>query len=114
MKRITGSLVVCTAAAVVAAGALFVPADDPGPAAAPPGTVQISGFRFSAATVRRGATVTVTNRDSVDHTVTADAGGFNAKAPGDRSIAFRAPARPGPYRFHCAIHPEMTGTLVVS
>src|SRR5438093_13216979 len=99
MRRITGSVVVCAAAGAVAAGALFVPADDGGPAgAAPPDSVLISGFRFSAATVRRGATVIVVNRDGVDHTVTAAAGGFDAKAPGGRSSTFRAPSRPGTYR----------------
>ena len=115
MKRITGSLVVCATAGAFVAGALFY---DPGSSTsatpAPPGTVRIGGFAFAPATARRGATVTVVNGDGVDHTVTATAGGFNVKARGGSSVTFRAPSRPGTYTFFCAIHPEMTGTLVVA
>ena len=74
----------------------------------------IGSFAFAPATARRGGTVTVVNRDGVDHTVTATAGGFNVKARGGSSVTFRAPSRPGTYKFFCAIHPEMTGTLVVA
>jgi len=115
MKRITGSVVVCAAAGALTAGALFYQPGTSTSAAPPPaGTVQIKGFTFSAAPARRGATVTVVNGDGVDHTVTADAGGFNVKARGGASVSFRAPARPGTYTFFCSIHPEMTGTLVVA
>src|SRR5262245_6378406 len=115
MKRITGSVVVCAAAGAIAAGALFYqPGSSTNAAPAPPGTVRIKGFAFAPATARPGATVTIVNGDGVDHTVTADAGGFNVKARGGASASFRAPSRPGTYSFFCAIHPEMTGTLVVA
>jgi len=115
MNPITGSLVVCAAAGALAAGALFYqPGSSTGASPAPPGTVQIKGFAFAPATARRGGTVTVVNGDRVDHTVTATAGGFDVKARGGASVTFRAPARPGTYTFVCAIHPEMTGTLVVA
>ena len=120
MKRITGSVVVCAAAGALAAGALAAGAlfCEPGASTtatpAPAGTVRIEGFAFAPATARRGASVTIVNGDGVDHTVTADAGTFNVKARGGASVTFRAPARPGTYTFFCAIHPEMTGTLVVA
>jgi plastocyanin len=116
MKRITGSVVVCAAAGALTAGALFYqPGASTSATPPPPGTLQIKGFTFSAAPVRRGATVTIVNGDSVDHTVTADGGsGFNVKARGGASVAFRAPTRAGTYTFFCSIHPEMTGTLVVA
>jgi plastocyanin len=63
--------------------------------------------------VATGTTVTWTNTDSVDHTSTSDATGWNSGtvAPGGQfSFAFQAP---GTYRYHCAIHPGMVGTVVV-
>ena len=115
MKRITGSLVVCAAAGALTAGALFYqPGTSTSAVPAPAGTVQIKGFAFTPATARRGAAVTIVNGDSVDHTVTADAGAFNVKARGGASVTFRAPSRAGTYTFFCTIHPEMTGTLVVA
>jgi plastocyanin len=123
--RITGSLVVCVAAAAFTAGALIVnAADDATPVSAAPApavaagaasaTVVIKDFAFSSATVRPGATVTVTNRDGVSHTVTADANAFNTgPLKAGASVTLRAPTKPGTYTFFCAIHPNMTGTLVV-
>jgi plastocyanin len=63
--------------------------------------------------VAAGTTVTWTNTDSVDHTSTSDATGWNSGtvAPGRQfSFAFQTP---GTYRYHCAIHPGMVGTVVV-
>jgi plastocyanin len=116
MKRITGSLVVCATAGVFAAGALFYQPDSSpsAAAAAPAGTVQIKGFAFQAAPAKRGGAVTIVNRDGVNHTMTADGGAFNVKIGGNASVAFRAPAKAGTYTFFCAIHPDMTGTLVVA
>jgi plastocyanin len=123
--RITGSLVVCAAAAAFTAGALIVnAADDARPvsaaaaaAAAPSAssaTVVIKDFTFTNATVRPGASVTVTNRDGVSHTVTADANAFNTgPLKAGASVTLRAPTKPGTYMFFCAIHPNMKGTLVV-
>ena len=114
MRRITGSLVVCATAGAFAAGALFYQPDSAAkPAGAPAGTVQIKGFAFQAAPIKRAGSVTIVNRDGVGHTVTAENGAFNLKIGGNASVAFRAPAKPGTYAFFCAIHPEMTGTLVV-
>jgi plastocyanin len=121
--RITGSLVVCAAAAAFSAGALIVnAADDPAPVAAAPAptaaggaaAITIKDFAFSPATVRPGATLTVTNRDGVSHTVTADAKAFNSgTVKSGAAVALRAPAAPGTYTFFCAIHPDMKGMLVV-
>ena len=62
--------------------------------------------------VSPGATVTVHNLDGLAHTVTADGGDFDSPAPAGNS-SFTAPTKPGSYPFHCSIHPEMHGTLVV-
>ena len=78
----------------------------------------ISGFSYSPTplSVAPGATVTVTNKDSADHTVTSDTSGvFSLDDPaGGSPVTFTAPKTPGTYRFHCAIHPYMHGTLVVT
>ena len=133
MQRITGSLVVCLAAASFTAGALLFADDSPrqtaaapvpaAAAAAPagatapvtPAVMTIADFGFSPLTVAPGATVTVTNADGVPHTVTAVGGEFASGLidPG-ASVAFVAPTQPGTYTFVCDVHPTMQGTLVVA
>jgi len=64
--------------------------------------------------VAAGTTVTWMNTDSVSHTSTSDASGWNSGivAPGGQfSVAFQTPGR---YSYHCAIHPGMVGTVVVN
>jgi plastocyanin len=76
--------------------------------------ITIKDFQFATpASVAPGTTITVKNEDSTAHTVTADKGNaFDDQAqPG--SSTFTAPTTPGSYPFHCTIHPEMHGTLVV-
>jgi plastocyanin len=65
--------------------------------------------------VAPGAKVTVTNKDSVEHTVTADsAGGFDVDVPAGATVTFTAPTTPGSFAYHCTIHPFMHGKLVVA
>lgn len=82
-----------------------------------PADIEISGFKFTPAslTVKAGQIVSVTNRDSVGHTVTADDGtSFESGLLGkDQSGTITAPSKPGSYSFHCSPHPNMKGTLVV-
>ena len=66
-----------------------------------------------AVEVAVGGTVTWTNTDSVDHTSTSDASGWNSGtiAPGKQySVAF---PNAGTFAYHCTIHPGMVGTVVV-
>ena len=61
-----------------------------------------------------GATVSVMNMDSENHTVTSDAGSaFNVKATAGTTVTFTAPSKPGSYPFHCEYHANMHGVLVV-
>ena len=92
------------------------------PATRPPATsapsavaAKIVDFGFSPATltVPVGTTVTWTNTGQVDHTVTANGGAFasGTLAPGaSYSFTFRTA---GTFAYHCAIHPFMTGTVIV-
>ena len=79
-------------------------------------TIAISGMKFtSPASVAPGATVTVTNSDGAEHTVTADAGNaFNVEVEGKETATFTAPTQPGTYAFHCTYHPTMHGQLIVA
>lgn len=84
--------------------------------AAQPATITIASFTFTGPlTVSPGQTVTVTNTDATDHTVTADpgAGTFDVPAPAGKTVTFTAPTTPGTYTYHCAIHPQMHGKLIV-
>ncbi len=78
--------------------------------------VSIVDLSFQPATmeVSLGEAVTWNNDDDVGHTVTARDGAFNSGvlAVGDAfSTTFEAPGR---YDYFCAIHPEMTASVVVS
>lgn len=79
-------------------------------------SITISGFAFSVpSSVAPGATITVTNKDSVEHTVTADSGSaFDVTVASNGTATFKAPQTAGSYPFHCTVHPSMHGTLVVS
>jgi plastocyanin len=83
--------------------------------AAPPGQVLISNYAFDppTLTVKPGATVTWVNKDDEIHTVTSATGAFTSQAlDTDDAFSFHFDA-PGTYLYHCAIHPRMTGTIVV-
>ena len=72
-----------------------------------------SAFAPDAVTVDTGTTVTWTNTDSVAHTSTSDAPGWDSGivAPGGQfSRSFQTA---GTFKDHCAIHPGMIGTVVV-
>jgi len=90
------------------------PAAGAGAATAGDAVITIHDFAFTTpASVSPGAKVSVHNTDGLAHTVTADEGkAFDSPAPAGNS-SFTAPTAPGSYPFHCNIHPEMHGTLVV-
>lgn len=77
--------------------------------------ISITSFTFTTpATVKAGQKLTVTNSDGVEHTVTSDDGkSFNVTVAASGTATFTAPTKPGTYPFHCAVHPQMQGTLVV-
>jgi plastocyanin len=70
-------------------------------------------FRPRAITVSRGTRVRWVNRGSVAHTTTSNTGLWDSGrlAPGDTfSRVFR---RAGTFRYHCTIHSDMKGRVVV-
>ncbi len=80
-----------------------------------PNEIVITNFSFEPATltVKAGTTVTWINHDDEPHTATATDKRFNSKTldTGDRfSQEFNAP---GVYNYYCALHPKMTGKIIV-
>ena len=103
-----------TTATTAAAGGTTATTAAGGTASAAGASLTISGFAFSPdkLTVAAGAKITITNKDGVEHTVTADDGSFHAPVSGE-TATLTAPTKPGTYAYHCNIHTTMHGTLVV-
>jgi plastocyanin len=80
-------------------------------------TITIADFTFKPAhlTVAPGTKVTVVNKDSTTHTVTADKNkSFDTgDIAGGKTTTFTAPSAPGSYSYTCTIHPFMKATLTV-
>jgi plastocyanin len=78
-------------------------------------TVKIENFLFAPAaiTVPEGATVTWTNDDVEQHTVTAKDRAFDSDIiANDKSFSFTF-RKAGTYQYSCLIHPNMVGNVVV-
>jgi plastocyanin len=119
MRRI----ILATVATLVVAGTLFAVSfggADKHPTARaqtiPTKRVLIENFRFKPAqiTIKRGTRVRWINKDSTAHTATANNGtSFDSGrlGPGERyTHTFR---RAGKKPYHCEIHPDMRGTIIV-
>ncbi|MFI6698776.1 cupredoxin domain-containing protein [Streptomyces sp. NPDC050509] len=91
----------------------------PSPSASAGGSarVTIDNFAFAPAalTVAPGTEVTVVNKDSVAHTLTATPGkAFDTGTIGPgKTATFTAPGKAGAYPYTCTIHPFMKGKLTV-
>lgn len=84
------------------------------PAASGP-TITISGNDFGAPlTVSPGATITIVNEDTMEHSVTSDPkGAFDTHVDGGEQKTFTTPTTPGEYPIICVYHPNMHGKLIV-
>jgi plastocyanin len=77
--------------------------------------VDISGFAFDPATItiKVGQSVTWTNLDSAAHTVTADDNSWKSDNLDQGGTFSRAFTTAGTYTYHCSIHVEMKGSVIV-
>ena len=85
------------------------------PARAADVEVKIDNFVYNPQqiTVKAGTTVTWTNQDDIPHTVTSSTNAFKSKAlDTDDKFSFTF-ATPGTFPYFCALHPHMTGSIVV-
>jgi len=81
-----------------------------------PMAIGIDNFSFTppTLTVPSGATVTWTNGDDVPHKIVSADGRFAASPVLDTNQKYAATfVAPGKYPYFCALHPRMTGTIVV-
>lgn len=138
-SRLSLPLLVCTAAAGVAIGALVLEPSTSSPSFSSPSTeftpsssaggygstsetveqqsaseLQISDFKFVVSPVPPGSPVAAINRDEVEHTVTSNDGGFDVSLSPQATGDFTSPSTPGTYTLFCRIHPTMSGQLTVS
>jgi len=77
--------------------------------------VVIKGFAFDPATltIKVGESVTWTNQDPADHTVTADNGEFKSSSLANGATFTFKFDKAGTYPYHCGIHPSMKATVIV-
>jgi plastocyanin len=78
-------------------------------------SITIEGFAFSPSTVQVSGetTLTITNEDGATHTFTLDDGSVDEEVASGASV--EVTVNPSETTgFHCAIHPQMTGTLEVA
>ncbi|TMK52116.1 MAG: hypothetical protein E6G66_04430 [Actinobacteria bacterium] len=75
----------------------------------------IGAFTPPTATVSAGQTVEWIFQDANPHTVTADDGSFTSPKTGlaNGKTYSHTFGQAGTYRYHCFIHPQMLGTVVV-
>lgn len=76
--------------------------------------IQNMAFNPGTKSVAINTTITWTNKDGTDHTVTSNSGLFDSgviKSNGTFSHTFTSE---GTYTYRCTIHPAMTGTIQVN
>lgn len=78
-------------------------------------TVRISRFVFAPESleIRPGDTVEWINEDLAPHTATAGDGSWETDTIGSERSARITFATPGDFKYFCAYHPHMTGTVSV-
>ena len=77
--------------------------------------IVIQNFAFEPATltVKAGTKVTWVNRDEEPHTATATDKRFNSKTLENGDTFSTEFNQPGTYKYYCALHPKMTGQVIV-
>lgn len=101
-----------------------VPTPSPSPSPTPPSATPITipigastlgnrAFNPAQLDVPVGTTVTWTNSDSTAHTTTSDGPGWNSGSLQPRAQFSTTFSDAGTFRYHCSIHPDMVGTVVV-
>ena len=70
-------------------------------------TISIKDFQYNPAdlAVKVGDKVTITNGDTVPHTVTARDGSFNIEVPANGSATLTVP-KAGSHPYYCTYHPD--------
>jgi plastocyanin len=78
-------------------------------------TIQDLAFHPDCFRARSASSITIENKDSVTHTFTIDGTQVDVSIDGgDTFNGESAGLAPGTYPFHCRIHSQMTGTVIVT
>jgi plastocyanin len=77
-------------------------------------TVSIKNFEYKPDTLRisKGTRVVWVNNDSVKHTATKGGSFTTGKIKPGKAVAVRFTSK-GTYAYHCSLHPQMHGKIVV-
>ena len=104
------------AAAVVLAGLAGLAGLSAPPAVAADAQVKIANFTFDppTLTVKAGTTVTWINADDIPHLVSEKDGKFRSSALDTNDKFSQTFSSAGTVEYLCAIHPHMTGRIVVT
>jgi plastocyanin len=122
MKIFISSLIILTGISITAFGLLSNPittqvfSQENSVSIAPRAADPNNGLSFDPPqiSVPTGTIVSWTNEDSIQHTVTSDEEGLFDAGPISPGNTFEnAFDTPGEYGYHCAIHPFMTGRVMV-
>ncbi len=104
---------IASALAAAAAGTLALGVAIAQPAPAPVG-IEHHMFGPDEVRIHAGQAVEWTNHDLAPHTVTSDDGGFKSSGwlvkGTHHNVTFD---KPGRYHYHCSIHKEMHGVVIV-
>ena len=78
--------------------------------------IKIANFTFDppTLTVKAGTTVTWVNADDIPHLVTEKDGKFHSSALDTNDKFSQTFSTAGTVEYYCAIHPKMTGKIVVT
>ncbi len=76
-------------------------------------SIESSGFIKNNMTIAQGTKVRWTNKDAAAHTVTSDSGTFDSGNLSNGQTFDFTFSELGTFSYHCALHPEMTGTIIV-
>jgi plastocyanin len=77
-------------------------------------SISASGFSPSTVTIKAGESVRWTNSDSTPHTATIDDHSWTSPNLSGGQTFFKTFTSLGTIGYHCHIHPEMTGTIIVT
>ena len=120
MRRLRAALLLPALASLAIAGAGCGDDDDSGDAGATEVEATIKTFMYEPdpLEVAAGTTVTWTNEDDIEHTVTAGkegspGDGFDERLDGAGTTAEVTFDEPGTYAYFCSLHAGMDGTVIV-
>ncbi len=78
-------------------------------------SIEYMSFSTSSVTIKKGTTVTWTNKDLVAHTVTSDEGDFLSSSSLARGDSYtKTFNETGTFAYHCTPHPFMKAKVIVT